>query len=427
MSRPLVTAYAASLARVGSWIIVLGLVFRTSGDAGSTNLGLLALARSSVGLLGYASLGILPVLVRLLARAGKDEAAAGRVYTTSAALVGTATAVCSLLLIGYVAIARHVPSMPLSAPTASAVFVGVGIATLVRSASDVFGSVVLAANRIVADNVCQIAAEISFVLATVLLTPLLKNPPVSAAFGFLTSAAVLMASRGGLASFTRPMRMATFDRQFVWPILLLCGAVLAGQMADWLYAPLNQLLIGWRLGKETVSAYAVAIQIDSGLLLLVGGLAAVLLPTAAIAFHEGRVEELRRRFILGWSASLMLLLAASIFIFLLAAPLLQAWFNDPMQDTRDILPWVLIHTTIGGTAGVGRAVLLAIGRVKAYTISAIIGGVANGAMAYVLLTFTHLGLRGVVLATIVTVAVRCGLWMPWYTLRCLRQPTPSPI
>ena len=56
MSRALVTAYAASAARVASWLIVFGLVYRASGDAGQKNLGTLALARASVGLLGYAFL-----------------------------------------------------------------------------------------------------------------------------------------------------------------------------------------------------------------------------------------------------------------------------------------------------------------------------------------------------------------------------------
>ena len=91
-----------------------------------------------------------------------------------------------------------------------------------------------------------------------------------------------------------------------------------------------------------------------------------------------------------------------------------------------ILPLVLIHTVIGGTAGIGRATLLGMGRFRAYTASALIGGIANVLLA---LTFVVLGfgLRGIAFATIIAVTARCAIWMPAYIIRATRLSIPPPV
>jgi Na+-driven multidrug efflux pump len=78
---------------------------------------------------------------------------------------------------------------------------------------------------------------------------------------------------------------------------------------------------------------------------------------------------------------------------------------------------------------VGRSILLAIGKVRPFTVSVLIAGVANVILSYSFVRFGHLGLRGIVLGTIVAVVGRCAVWLPWYTLRVLKreesqEPTP---
>lgn len=89
-------------------------------------------------------------------------------------------------------------------------------------------------------------------------------------------------------------------------------------------------------------------------------------------------------------------------------------------DTPTLTRLVLIHTVIGGTAGVGRAVLLGMGRFRAYTVSALLGGIANVALAILFVLVFGWGVRGIVFATVISVTVRCAIWMPWYILRGLR-------
>ena len=65
-------AYAASGAKVRSWVVVSGLVFRRLGPV---DLGILALIRATVGLLNYAGVGLLPALVHRMTLARRPPAA----------------------------------------------------------------------------------------------------------------------------------------------------------------------------------------------------------------------------------------------------------------------------------------------------------------------------------------------------------------
>jgi Na+-driven multidrug efflux pump len=97
-----------------------------------------------------------------------------------------------------------------------------------------------------------------------------------------------------------------------------------------------------------------------------------------------------------------------------------------MDATCAILPLMLVHTVIGGSSAVGRAILLAIGKVRQFTLSVLIAGIANVILSFAFVRFCHLGLRGIILGTIVAVTARCGVWMPWYTLRVLnREAAPA--
>ena len=99
----------------------------------------------------------------------------------------------------------------------------------------------------------------------------------------------------------------------------------------------------------------------------------------------------------------------------------RLWFKDPMPGTQAILPLVLIHTIVGGSSAVGRSILLGMGKVRAFTIAVLLAGASNVLLSYIFVRYLHLGLKGIVLGTIVAVVGRCALWMPWYVLRSLRR------
>jgi Na+-driven multidrug efflux pump len=66
-------------------------------------------------------------------------------------------------------------------------------------------------------------------------------------------------------------------------------------------------------------------------------------------------------------------------------------------------------------------VLLAVGRVKTFTMAVLVGGGSNVVLSFVFVYYGHLGLRGIVLGTIIAVVGRCAIWMPWYVGRLLRS------
>src|SRR5262245_27061716 len=62
--RDLFSAYAASLARIASWIFISAILFRSN----PLEFAMFALIRSTVGLLNYTALGMSPAVVRMIAQ-----------------------------------------------------------------------------------------------------------------------------------------------------------------------------------------------------------------------------------------------------------------------------------------------------------------------------------------------------------------------
>ena len=68
MRRDVISAYVLTFARIASWVVVSAVVYRHLGAAAFATV---ALVRSTVGILSYASLGIGPAIIRLLSVAEK--------------------------------------------------------------------------------------------------------------------------------------------------------------------------------------------------------------------------------------------------------------------------------------------------------------------------------------------------------------------
>jgi O-antigen/teichoic acid export membrane protein len=203
-------------------------------------------------------------------------------------------------------------------------------------------------------------------------------------------------------------------------LLTFGGIVVLAQIADYLYAPTDFLLIRHLLDLKTVAVYAPAVQMDAGILLLVGGLSTALLPMSAAAFGQGDTHTVRRYYIQGTLVSFILLLIVAFLAWLAAPAIFRLWLGNKMRPTQQILPLVLIPTVIGGSAAVGRSVLFAIGKIRAFTAAALLSGLANVVLSYSFVRFGNMGLTGIILGTIVVVTARCAIWMPWYVLRSLR-------
>jgi O-antigen/teichoic acid export membrane protein len=432
LRRDIASAYLVTAARVLAWIVVTAAVFRV---AGKSAFALLAIVQSTVGILEYAAIGLSPAIIRLTAEAIRDARnGTGNQIVSSQQIVYANGFFMALLTAvgGAVFLACFMwffNSWQIniqSEGVASELVLMVGIATLLRLLSDAPGAALQTTGKIFLDNLLLTSHEVIWALGTAVDVFLFHLPWQRATgFALVAGSLILLIARGimshryGSGLFDQWWRR--FNAPLVRRLLVFGGMVVAAQMADYLYAPTDNLLIYKLIDQPTVAVYTPAVQIDGGTLLLAGALASVLLPRTAHAHASGDPRLVRKYYVRGTVATFLLLLAAAPILWLAAPFFFRLWLGNRMDATCAILPLMLIHTVVGGSSAVGRAILLAIGKVRAFALSVLIAGIANVVLSFTFVRFCHLGLRGIILGTIVAVTARCALWMPWYTLRVLKR------
>jgi len=436
MQRDLLSAYVLTGARVASWIIITALVFRLLGREA---FALLALLRATVGLLNYTSLGLAAAVIQRSAQHVHQPSQTSRIYASAwvVALVGLALGglILAIYLLGLPVLHRLPAQTWL--PAARQLLLALGVGVLLRLASDAPAAMLQTRGRISLDNLMAAGAELSWpVMAAVALYLKAELPLVG--WTFAAAGGLLLLARHGAVRIllAEPgFRWQAVDRRLALGLLQTGVLVATAQLADFLYAPTDYILINWLIDPAAVAIYAPAIQIDAALLLSVGAIAAVLLPRSALAHAASDVSLLRRYYLRGTLGSLGILVLASGVTWLIAPVLLRRWLGSDLPATRQILPLVLIHSVVGGSSAVGRSILLGMGQAKALTIAALASGLANVLLSLVFVAAFGWGLQGIVLGTILAVSGRCLAWMPWYVLRCLRGridsaaagPTEPPI
>lgn len=456
------SGYALTACRLAAWAGVSAVVYRRAGPEA---FAVLALLRGTVTLVGYAAVGLGPAMVRQLAEAGRRVTLSvlpvlpidDRRDDVSAAANGSAGAV----RLGYAAVpaeprptgsaeertywagvslahrvlfrvavglaaayalaapAVHVVPDPLRVPAQLVVFFfGVGVAS--RLTGEPASAALQVRGRLALDNAILAGGEVAW-LALAVATP--GTPIAWVAFWWCVVARLVTTARHAAVRRLSPdlhQARGMVDWAIAGRLVRFGSALLVAQLADFLYAPTDYVLINRLLSPADVAVYAPAVQVDAALLLVVGALATTLFPHAAVA-HAGRdFARLRRLYVRGTLASVAALLLAGGATLAFSPWLFRLWLGDDLPGTRALLSLVLIHTVVGGSSAAGRSVLLGMGKVRALTVSALVAGGANVALSAAFATFGGLGLRGIVLGTVVVVVARCALWMPWYVWRTLR-------
>lgn len=441
MRRDILSAYLVSGTRIGSWAVVSAVVYR---ELGAGAFGLLALVRGTIGLLNYAAVGLGPALIRAMAEESSkgrwmlagEEADGSRACGSSEAIRDPASgAYANGLIIAAVAGAvglaitwayawwfgalHRVGST--GTGTANAVLVGAfGIGTVLRVVSDAPGAVLQSRGEIAKDNGILASGDILWAVLTWAL--LEKGGLNAAAFAFAWANAAVLVLRAGLVHSRWGVAIiGRFSLETVWRLLSAGGLIVLAQLADYLYAPTDYILIDRLLDPMSLAVYAPAVQIDGGLLVLVAAIGAVLLPKSAVAHSVGDLATVRRYYIRGTLASIVLLLPGAICVWVLSPWVFRVWLGNEMPGTQAILPLVFVHTVVGGSSAVGRSILLGMGKVRAFTIAVLMAGAVNVGLSVVFVKYLGWGLKGIVVGTIVAVVLRCGVWMPWYVLCALRQ------
>jgi O-antigen/teichoic acid export membrane protein len=447
LRRDVISAYGASGARIASWVVVSAVVYRKLGP---DDFAVLALIRSTVGLLGYCAFGIGPAIISRLTRAdavttvdtGVEDGAPVQVLPyESRATPANSDAICSNGLFAVYALALlglvlatvyslridHIHILPSSVHRLDAGFLAFMTAAgiLIRIVSDVPGAALQARGRIALDNLLLLIADVLWAAGSAFFVITQRFLPGVGVALCMGNFALMMLRFVFSASDKISMRWSLFRPDIALDLLAFGSMVVLAQLADYLYAPTDNILINRLLHPVDVATYAPAVQIDAGLLLLVSGLAAVILPRAAIAHANENRQLLLRYYIRGTLFSVAVLLLGSAVVWLSSPWIFSLWFRNPMPATQAILPLMLVHTIVGGSSAVGRSILLGMGKVKPFTVAVLIAGVSNVVLSWLFVAKFDLGLRGIVLGTICAVVGRCAIWMPWYVLRSLTSSRSS--
>lgn len=418
------SAYIASATRIGVWFIVSALVYRILGPGA---FAMLALVRGTTILLNYTLVGLAPAMIRLAATPGQIDGPRA-IYSNGAAVALAGSSVGLLLTLAYALLFDRLHIVPSAfAGTMTPLVIWMGLGMILRLLSEPASAALQARGDIAADNVRATLGELSWLAITT--TALLLRPSlVAVGLAYAASGLLMLILRTTLAHRrVGALRGSLIRPHILGQLLTFGGMVMLAQLADFLYAPTDFILINRLLSPLDVAHYAPAIQIDAGLALLITGLASVLLPRTAAAHASGDAAAVRRYYLRGTALSMLMLLPMSLAIWLLSPWIFLLWLGDPMPQTQAILPLVLLHNLIGGSGIVGRSILLGIGRVRPFTIAVLLGGITNVILSYIFVRHFGLGLQGIVLGTIVSVSLRAGLWMPWYVLRSLRSMETLPV
>ncbi len=445
MRRDLASAYLAGGMRLGGWVVISAIVYRRLG---AEAFALLALIRATTGLLNYLGLGLPQALVHYLPKiiplAEREEPpTAGRaldyerLWRPSPQITHYATVLAIFVfisLIGSLGVAfyglafneLHVVPPAFRDQTFWLVCL-MGVGLLVRLLGENGGAVLQTHGLIWLDNLLLASNELLWVILSGILLLFWgsrENGLLLIGIAYFLSNVVVGTARDELArrrlQWRRSVRLK-INLPILSKLLAFGGMVVLAQLADYLYAPTDYILINRLLHPADLANYVPAIQIDAGLMLLVTALGAVLLPKSALAHAAGDVKSLKRYYRRGTLGSLALLIPAAAVIWTVSPWIFRLWLGNPMPGTQVILPLVLVHSILGGSSAAGRGLLIGMGQVRAFSVAVLVSGVVNVALSFILVRYAGMGLEGIVVATIVAVVLRCALWMPWYVLRTLRR------
>jgi O-antigen/teichoic acid export membrane protein len=454
LRQDVISGYVLAAARVGAWAGVTAYIYR---EMGPIAFGVFALLRGTITILSYTSLGVAPAMVHRLAIARNhraidrpvavaDDSESGsandsavpyrldyaapsvdgrteeaRVVVSGlkiAAFMSCIGILVSLLILPLATKALARPTAETAAAVTVAALLGVGVA--VRVLGEPASAVLQSRGRLEVDNSISAASELLWVLAVVVAE--VRSIHNVAEWWIYCGVIALMAKLLAAWWYAPDLRgEGPVDRQIQRQLLRYGSGVTVAQTADFLYAPCSLLVIQSLLGSAAVAAYAPLVQIDAALLLVVAGIAGAVFPRAAKASAAGDLRSLRRLYLRGTLASFALLGVAAIVTIVFSDRLFRLWLGQAPPDALAILPLVLIHTVVGGSSGVGRAVLLGMGKVRPFVTASLIAGFGNVILGAVLAGPVGLGLKGIVIATIAVVVARCAIWMPWYVLRLTKD------
>lgn len=190
------------------------------------------------------------------------------------------------------------------------------------------------------------------------------------------------------------------------------------QVGDMVRFKLDILVIAFFLGSAFVTQYNIALQLHAYSGQLAASLIIGSLPLFARYFSQNDFENLREKFLLLTRYSLLISVAISGGVMILARPFISNWMGDPYLTA--VAPFLILRAL--SFLGIGQnpsvQVMYAMGKHGFYARITIVEAIANLTLSLVLVQFY--GMIGVALGTAIPFFIIKLFVMPPYVCRQLR-------
>ena len=369
--------------------------------------GLWAIVLAVAGYLRLLDLGIGQATARFVA-AHQGDRERREIVATSLVVLTAAGLGAALVALGVAALA---PALFGPQPGLRAALVVAGLSTAAQVPLNTFGNALFGAGRIVDRN--------AFIVARMLFSGLGIVVAIEAGGGLLAFVAaqaagelVAMGAQAAWALARVPAfraRPADAARGRLKEVGSFSFAVLGIMVATQLAFYSDGIVIGALIGTAAVAVYTIAMRIVEGAGQLLAQFADVFLPLFSRLDAGGDVDRARAVFRTGTRATLLVGFPLLALLTGLGGPLVRLWVPEPSAQGA----WTPLALLAGGlacTAPVRFGVLWAIGAARHHRIAlySVLDALANIALSVALAG--PLGIDGVALATLVTLAV-VNLWL----------------
>ena len=186
---------------------------------------------------------------------------------------------------------------------------------------------------------------------------------------------------------------------------------------------LDTVFIAGLASAAAAAPYAAAVKLQSGLQSLTTPFVELLMPMVAELSARGRMDTLRRRFVLSTRLVVQVTLPVAFGVALFSTDIVDVWLGGSSNaDAAEIIIALMAAQTLTLSVRPASQILVGLGRVRFLGLLAVVEGVANVALSVVLIT--SLGAIGAALGTLFTTALLAPVRIP-YTARALGCSTLS--
>jgi O-antigen/teichoic acid export membrane protein len=404
VARNVATRYAAIVADT---IIGLMLLPFNVAHLGQSAYGLWLLTASITAYFSVLDLGYGGALVRFVSRyrAWRDARALNEIVST---LFVVFAAFGAVMYLGAMIVARHMDRLfaisPAQAALGESVLLIVALQVALSFPFAVYGGVINGFQRY--DANCLVALATSVTVAVVNVTVL------SAGYGLVDLVTATTAVRLAALGFYRLNAYRVFPALRVRPSLFRSSRLREASafsvynlIIDWaqkLNYSIDPVVIGVFLGSAPVAVWGVAEKIAGATQRLTNQLNTVLFPAIVDSDALENRERLRRILIDGTRISIASVVPIAAALVMLANPLVRAWVGRGFEGSVLLVQLLAIASAVRVSNATASTILKGAGEHRYVALTNLGTGAANVLLSVLLVK--PLGLAGVALATIVTVA-----------------------